>query len=989
MLKLVNITKEYKTEEESVLALRGVSIEFRKSEFVSILGPSGCGKTTLLNIVGGLDRYTDGDIQVDGVSTKKYRDEDWDTYRNRRIGFVFQSYNLIPHMTVLKNVQLSLTLAGVPKEEGRERALEALRKVGLEKQAKKKPNQMSGGQMQRVAIARALVNDPDIILADEPTGALDSESGVQVMELLKEVARDRLVVMVTHNGQLADEYSTRIINLKDGEVVGDTMPYDSAAESAAQASEMTENGVQTAENGVSAAETGNYAAYDENGMPYGDGEYYTDEAGDHAAYDENGAPYGDGAFYGENGMPYGDGTYYDENAAAAQQSAEQASPEPPKKKNIFARIGDKIRAFRKREKSYMSIGTAVNLSWTNLLSKKGRTLLTSIAGSIGIIGIVVVLALSNGVNGYISALEENALSQYPITINDRDVSLQNVMNTILGGSSGVGEQYPDSGELVVGDVLGSLFAELDEIFAENDLKTFKAYIEDNFDDSLGVVKYGYGTTLNIYTEDPKSPDENYMKVNPFTDAMGSFLPTEGDFAALTSMAEAFTASWDQISTNQELLERQYDVVAGRWPDQDSANEIIVVMDSYNTIPDFGMFMLGLRSQDDLVNLINSALDKNDEETQKLLEEFYKPIKLEGDGGLVGKKYYVITDADYFIEDESSSFGYTETDRGATDKETVDAVFEANGVQELEIVGVVRPKPGVTVTSINGYVGYTEALTLAMLEKAESHPIVEMMKEAALSMAADDEDKANGIVTADNFRGWVSPVALKQAVSVPGALFGDEKKVITVGTRLGRDDYAAYVAIMRAVGVADPASPQSISFYANSFDHKAEIEQFIQTYIDTTGNDLKYTDQLAIMMAFVEQLSSTVTQVLVGFAAISLIVSTIMIAIIIYTSVLERRKEIGVLRSLGARKKDIARVFISESAILGAYSGAIGIVVAVAFSFAGSAILAAVLGISGLMSVSWWQCLVMFAVSVALSILAGFIPSRIASKKDPTVALRSE
>ena len=952
MLKLVNITKEYKTEEESVLALRGVSIEFRKSEFVSILGPSGCGKTTLLNIVGGLDRYTNGDIQVDGVSTKKYRDEDWDTYRNRRIGFVFQSYNLIPHMTVLKNVQLSLTLAGVPKEEGRERALEALRKVGLEKQAKKKPNQMSGGQMQRVAIARALVNDPDIILADEPTGALDSESGVQVMELLKEVARDRLVVMVTHNGQLADEYSTRIINLKDGEVVGDTMPYDSAAESAARASEMTENGVQTAENGVSAAETGNYAAYD------------------------------------ENGMPYGDGAYYDENAAA-QQSAEQASPEPPKKKNIFARIGDKIRAFRKREKSYMSIGTAVNLSWTNLLSKKGRTLLTSIAGSIGIIGIVVVLALSNGVNGYISALEENALSQYPITINDRDVSLQNVMNTILSGSSGVGEQYPDSGELVVGDVLGSLFAEMDEIFAENDLKTFKAYIEDNFDDSLGVVKYGYGTTLNIYTEDPKSPDENYMKVNPFTDAMGSFLPTEGDFAAITSMAEAFTASWDQISTNQELLERQYDVVAGRWPDQNSANEIIVVMDSYNTIPDFGMFMLGLRSQDDLVNLINSALDKDDEETQKLLEEFYKPIKLEGDGGLVGKKYYVITDADYFIEDESSSFGYTETDRGATDKETVDAVFEANGVQELEIVGVVRPKPGVTVTSINGYVGYTEALTLAMLEKAESHPIVEMMKEAALSMAADDEDKASGIVTADNFRGWVSPVALKQAVSVPGALFGDEKKVVTVGTRLGRDDYAAYVAIMRAVGVADPASPQSISFYANSFDHKAEIEQFIQTYIDTTGNDLKYTDQLAIMMAFVEQLSSTVTQVLVGFAAISLIVSTIMIAIIIYTSVLERRKEIGVLRSLGARKKDIARVFISESAILGAYSGAIGIVVAVAFSFAGSAILAAVLGISGLMSVSWWQCLVMFAVSVALSILAGFIPSRIASKKDPTVALRSE
>ena len=325
MLKLVDITKEYRTEDESVFALRGVSVEFRKSEFVSILGPSGCGKTTLLNIVGGLDRYTSGDIRVDGVSTTEYRDEDWDTYRNRRIGFVFQSYNLIPHMNVLKNVQLSLTLAGISKEEGRERALEALRKVGLEKQAKKRPSQMSGGQMQRVAIARALVNDPDIILADEPTGALDSESGVQVMELLKEVARDRLVVMVTHNGQLAEEYSTRIINLKDGEIVGDTMPYDSDAENEGMAERrvFTENGVESTENGVWTAETGNCAAYDENGAPYADGAYYTAGTGDNTAYDENGMPYADGAYYGEN--------------AAMQQGGEQASPEPPKKKNISSK----------------------------------------------------------------------------------------------------------------------------------------------------------------------------------------------------------------------------------------------------------------------------------------------------------------------------------------------------------------------------------------------------------------------------------------------------------------------------------------------------------------------------------------------------------------------------------------------------------------------------------------------------------------------------
>ena len=382
MLKLVDITKEYRTDEESVMALRGVSVEFRESEFVSILGPSGCGKTTLLNIIGGLDRYTAGDIRVDGISTKEYRDEDWDTYRNRRIGFVFQSYNLIPHMTVLKNVQLSLTLAGISKEEGRERALEALKKVGLEKQAKKKPNQMSGGQMQRVAIARALVNNPDIILADEPTGALDSESGVQVMELLKEVARDRLVIMVTHNGQLAEEYSTRIINLRDGEVVGDTAPYDSDSEPADIAKRESR-------------------VFDENGV---------------------------------------DSTVL---TAQTPSSAEEgvAASARPKRRNIFTRIGERIRDFRKREKSYMSVSTAVNLSWTNLLSKKGRTLLTSIAGSIGIIGIVVVLALSNGVGGYIAGLEENALSQYPITINEQDMSLSALMEKVMGATNTNPEEH--------------------------------------------------------------------------------------------------------------------------------------------------------------------------------------------------------------------------------------------------------------------------------------------------------------------------------------------------------------------------------------------------------------------------------------------------------------------------------------------------------------------------------------------------------------------
>ena len=464
MLKLVDITKEYRTDEESVMALRGVSVEFRESEFVSILGPSGCGKTTLLNIIGGLDRYTAGDIRVDGISTKEYRDEDWDTYRNRRIGFVFQSYNLIPHMTVLKNVQLSLTLAGISKEEGRERALEALKKVGLEKQAKKKPNQMSGGQMQRVAIARALVNNPDIILADEPTGALDSESGVQVMELLKEVARDRLVIMVTHNGQLAEEYSTRIINLRDGEVVGDTAPYDSDSEPADIAKRESR-------------------VFDENGV---DSTVLTAQT-----------------------------------LNSAEESA--AAPARPKRRNIFTRIGERIRDFRKREKSYMSVSTAVNLSWTNLLSKKGRTLLTSIAGSIGIIGIVVVLALSNGVGGYIAGLEENALSQYPITINEQDMSLSALMEKVMGETN-TNPAYPDDGQIVVGNMLGNLINNKDAIFGTNDLKSIRNYIETNKSqlDGVGVVKYQYGIDMNIFADAGNGGDE-YMKIYPFTDLMGMSL----------------------------------------------------------------------------------------------------------------------------------------------------------------------------------------------------------------------------------------------------------------------------------------------------------------------------------------------------------------------------------------------------------------------------------------------------------------------------------
>ena len=908
MLKLFEITKEYKVDEESVLALHNVSVEFRRNEFVSILGPSGCGKTTLLNIIGGLDRYTSGDIQIDGVSTEEYDDVDWDTYRNKRIGFVFQAYNLIPHMTVLKNVQLSLTLAGVSKEEGRARAMEALRRVGLEKQAKKKPNQMSGGQMQRVAIARALVNNPDIILADEPTGALDSESGLQVMELLKEVARDRLVIMVTHNGQLAEEYSTRIINLKDGEIVGDTMPYDSSAEEAAR--ERVHEGAEDA-------------------------------------------------------------------------SAENASVGAGVKKSFFARVKEKVRKLRASDKSSMSVATAINLSWTNLLSKKGRTLLTSIAGSIGIIGIVVVLALSNGVGAYIQTLEENALSQYPITLKEYDINTSALLSSALSQGGTAAEEYPDGTQVGVGNVLGSLLGNIEEVFVKNDLKALKQYLDDdnNFDKSLGTVKYGYGTTFNVYADDPAHLGESYMKVNPFTDAMGDLMGSFQGSGFISEMANAFTSTWDELSVNQKLLDQQYELLGdSRWPQ--TANEVVVVVDKYNQLPDFAMFMLGLRSQDYLLDIILSG-----HESEK--EEFYKPLDL---SELLGKEYKLIANSDYYVKQDDGT--YNTVARDELDKGVIDSLNPL----DIKVVGVVRPRQGVTVTSINGYVGYTHALTEMMLERASESDVAATVLDAALNeinkgIKADD-DSRNGIVTKKNFAAYYLPVTIPQGVEIT-YITNPDSPIISTTTENGLaagtlvSNYSMHVEIMRALGVADKDTPQTIKIYPSSFDNKAAIEDVLRAYGEETGQEVKYTDNLAIIMSFVREMSDTVTNVLVGFAAISLIVSTIMIAIIIYTSVLERRKEIGVLRSLGARKKDISRVFIAESGILGAYSGAIGVLLAVVFSVIGELVLRLLMQIEGLMAVSWWQCVTMFFVSILLSILAGFIPSRMAAKKDPTAALRSE
>lgn len=928
MLKLLNITKEYRIDDNDVtLALNNVSIEFRQNEFVSILGPSGCGKTTLLNIVGGLDRYTSGDIQVDGVSTKEFDDVDWDTYRNQRIGFVFQSYNLIPHMNILKNVALCLTLAGVSKEERIERAMEALRKVGLADQAKKRPNQLSGGQAQRVAIARALVNNPDIILADEPTGALDTESGIQIMELLKEVASDRLVVMVTHNPQLAEEYSTRIVYLKDGEVVGDTMPYDSSVE----------------------------------------------EAEEVAVVD-----------------------------AVEEAHVETPAPKKATFKDKMKKLSEKIEKFKKHDKASMKLSTAISLSWNNLISKKGRTFLTSVAGSIGIIGIILVLSLSSGASAFIASMEEDALSTYPLTVNKSSLQIEEVMSKLMTGGEAC-EEHVDANadgycdqcnvdinagyDVTVLSVLGELIPGFvsGEFGAENDLHAFKKYIEENFDDAIATVKYDYGTTFNVYAEDPKNSErpadeQIYMKINPYVEAMfivleqmrdnpmiGAIMDTKFPIfgmeitidEALPLMSSMLGDSWAEMSTNQELLDSQYDVKAGRWPT--SKDEVVVVLTRDGKLIDFQLFMLGLKSQDDV--------------TQALVDgKTFSSVGFKYED-LLGKSYKVLTNADYLVPNvDADGNPILSADGGPTwthmPKSTLDKDFiEGNASMDVKIVGVVQPKEGANALSISGVVGYTKELGDYLLEKAETHEAVQAQIAAYEKAVADGKNSYKSILsyTINNT---------------------DELKVggtINIKTKDRHD------VILRALGVVDLDYPLAIKFFCSSFDSKDAVESFIREYNEQVDTDkqIQFSDSLSTMMSFVNTMAEVITGVLVAFAAISLVVSTIMIAIIIYTSVLERRKEIGVLRSIGARKKDVARVFLAESAILGGYSGVIGVVVSCLISLAGSAILKLVFGIADIMQVEWWHAVMMLGISVLLSMLAGFVPSRVAAKKDPAIALRSE
>lgn len=851
MLELHGIVKEYYTQDETVKALKGIDVTFRKSEFVSVLGPSGCGKTTLLNIIGGLDRYTSGDLVIKGKSTKLYTDKDWDVYRNHSIGFVFQSYNLIPHQTVIENVELALTLAGIPAEKRRERAKKALEKVGLGNKLNVRPNQLSGGQMQRVAIARAIVNDPKIILADEPTGALDSKTSVQIMELLKEISSERLIVMVTHNPELAERYSSRIIRLLDGELVSDSMP-------------VTEE--------EAAAERAALPTYNEN----------TDK----------------------------------KRAKKTEKNANKKSPE--------ANDG-------KKPKTSMSFFTALSLSFKNMLTKKARTILVSFAGSIGIIGIALVLSLSNGFQNYIDDVQRDALSNYPVTITRQHADYSSVMKGMTGDGKKVdkGERYPSTDKITVNESITDLFNQFVKDNRENDVRSFKDYLDKGeYDkDKITAVQYTYDVSFTVYGKDAVTGKDFTRLKSPIEAMVEVFGNATSNPFATTEIADLYFPIWSEMINSEELIRNQYDLIDGNWINFGSENEVLLVVNSYNEIPDYVLTALGLRKQFTF-----------NEDGSPVVPEPDKNEKTYTTKDFVGLTYTFLT-TPFTYEEQSNGYFKQTTDEAALEKSA-----KENG-RTVKIAGVIRPKQGASATSIQGSLAYGYGLTEALMRDMENAGVVK--KQLA--------DKTHS--------------ALDGAVFLSGT----------------------YENILKKVGYADKDNPASISIYASSFENKDYVEELIKTYNASVDDEqqIQYTDYIGVMLSSVTTIINAVSYVLIGFVSVSLIVSSIMIGIITYISVLERIKEIGVLRALGASKRDVSRVFNAETLIIGFTAGIIGIGVTALLDIPISLLIHSLAGIKNVAALPWQGGLILIAISMLLTLIAGLIPSRLASKKDPVIALRSE
>ena len=851
MLELRKITKIYATDDFKQTALDNVSITFKKNEFVSILGPSGSGKTTLLNIIGGLDEYTDGDLIINNVSTKKYKDTDWDSYRNHSIGFVFQSYNLIPHQSILQNVELALTLSGVNKQERRKRAKEALEKVGLTDHMNKRPNQMSGGQMQRVAIARALVNNPDIVLADEPTGALDSKTSEQIMELLKEVAKDRLVIMVTHNAEIAKKYSTRIVELKDGQIINDTDP-------------VTEK-------------------------------------------------------------------------------------------------ERKVKQNSKTKRISMSMMTALSLSLNNLLTKKGRTILTAFAGSIGIIGIALILSLSHGIQSYIDKTEQETLSSYPLVIQRETVDMNQMIESMTKSAQEDSEDQKDD-ELKSITIIEDMFTSLSQEVKRNDMKDFKEYIESdkvNMKEHATSIQYGYGLTPNIYKVD----DDKVTQVNPNTifDSFG--MSTAGysqAYSGYMSQYDVFT----ELIDNEKLLKQQYDLVKGRWPKE--ANEMIVVLGKHNEITDYSLYSLGLLDQEKLKKQFSNMTTGKEVEFEK------KKFKLDD---LLGLKYKIVLKSEY----------YEKVNGIWVDNSTNEAKMNniLNNAEEIEIVGIIRPNPEAVANQMQaGTVGYTHEFIERIIERTNDSEIVKEQ------LANKEVNVFTNTKFEDAKKFDMSNLTMDQKIAMSQMSQDELAAMIETYTK---NATASYEENIKKLGVADLDNPETISIFPKDFDAKEEITAIIDKYNEKKdeAEKLEYTDIVGIMMSSVSSIVNVISSVLIAFVAISLVVSSIMIAIITYISVIERTKEIGILRAIGASKKDISRVFNAETLIEGLTAGVLGILVTIIINIPANIIIKELTGISNLSKLPTAGAIILIIISVLLTVIAGFIPAKIASKKDPVEALRTE
>ena len=943
MLQLINIKKDYKTASQTVHALKGINLRFRKNEFVSILGASGCGKTTLLNIIGGLDHYTSGDLIINGKSTKKYKDKDWDIYRNHRIGFVFQSYNLIPHQTVLGNVEIALTIAGVSKAERKRRAEEALKKVGLEKEMHKRPNQLSGGQMQRVAIARALVNNPEILLADEPTGALDTETSVQIMDLIREIAGERLVIMVTHNPELAEEYSSRIVRLQDGLVISDSNPYDGEQEG------------DEAETKAQASATEYYIHSIENGML--------------------------------ESVQQGKAV----TGAGIANSLKNAKKEKKK---------------AKKERSSMSFKTSLGLSARNLAMKKGRTAITSIAGSIGIISVCLVLALSNGFNNYILKTQEDMLSSSPLEITETTVDI----GAIMSGMNSAGDM-PDLSQIGDKVYVNSFLTNIAQgMTVSNDLSDeYLSYVAGMDEDWYTAISYSTGMTLDnsLFTEvevenESGTTETVVMSLSELKSYYTLKLTQQEEkYASLAYLVDYLGAIYGKMPGTSDVTSRdfgdyvlsQYELVGeqGHFPTQ--SNEAVLVIGGNNDMTDLTLAQLGFIGEKDFLSLFPKAGEKT-EDVKEMMIPFDK---------ILGKQFVLnYNDAIYTEADSSSEYYYEYAGRRAT----LDA-DESKG-KAVTITGILRLKEGMNYGCLNSGLYLTEQICDELLAVNMTSKIAATLKTQSLKVqefnlytqkltslqptSPEYMQSVQSFITflQENGQYFKRVAKTVEANYMSGASMSGEGSASNPMLSFLKDCWFLYGSTaLREVGGLDTVN--GIFIYTDSFGAKEQVLNHLDTWNETheTEKQVKYTDTVGMMMTMVETMLDAITYVLVAFTAISLVVSSVMIGIITYVSVVERVKEIGVLRSLGARKKDIKNLFNAETFIIGLASGVFGVVVTYLLSGLINGILGSLTGISTLASLPVQSAIIMVTVSVILTLISGLIPAKAAAKKDPVVALRTE